>query len=83
MIATAADIGRKRKTHVFLCSTPDGIDDRDGPGHRFGVHCTGQCSTPDGIDDRDGAWTAVQWSSFPQRCSTPDGIDDRDGRTVL
>ncbi len=37
------------------CSTPDGIDDRDGGDNWWDEALEPYlCSTPDGIDDRDG-----------------------------
>ncbi len=37
------------------CSTPDGIDDRDGVLWGDEGDVSERCSTPDGIDDRDGS----------------------------
>ncbi len=47
-------MGRKDGGSVLLCSTPDGIDDRDGTCEMIRLFRNHSCSTPDGIDDRDG-----------------------------
>ncbi len=64
-----------------MCSTPDGIDDRDGRKLHAGLRAKGVCSTPDGIDDRDGlknGYGVNSWRSA-QRLTASMIATDRDG----
>ncbi len=59
MIATAGGVIGAATKWAPACSTPDGIDDRDGRTGRHISDRSSVCSTPDGIDDRDGSFSSL------------------------